>query len=134
LDDFLAYAGIMVAIVAVIPLYVDLILRWRADKDIDFELERFYEKSADPVESTESVRVLHPNRAIDHCKIYLDDEALPFWDSHRERPNYEKKIRASGGANVRIPESLLNDDAYVTVKDGERTLRRMRLREVPRVN
>jgi hypothetical protein len=134
LADFIAYAGIAIAVIAVIPLYIDLIQRWRSRSGIEFELEKFYEASADPVESLWSVRILHPSKAIDHCKVFLGDTPLPFWDSHRDRPNYDKKIRASGGANVRIPETIRNDDVQVIVKNREKTLMRMRLADIPRAS
>lgn len=134
MPDIIAYAGIVVAIVAFIPLYIDLFLRWRAGKSLEFELEKFYEASEIPVVSLWSVRILHPTKAIEHCKVFLGDSPLPYWDSPLERPNYDKKIRVSGGANVRIPETIRDEDALVTVKNGDTTLKKMKLNEIPRAS
>ena len=132
LTDILIYAGIAVSVLGLVPLYIDMIGRYRSRNKIVVELEKFFEANNDIVESLYGVRIFHPTKAIEHCKVYLNDNQLPWWDSTHARPNYDRKIPASGGGNVRVPEVIRRDDAIVVVKNGKKTLKKMKFSDIPR--
>jgi hypothetical protein len=131
LADLVAYAGIVIAIAAVIPLYIDLVGRYRNRARIEFELEKFYEANNDYFASLYGLRVLHPNKVIDHCQVFLDSQPLPWWDSPKSSLIYDHKFPIGGGGNVRVPEAARRDDAVVIVRDGQKTLRKARFGEIP---
>jgi hypothetical protein len=131
LSDTLAYAALIVSVVAVIPLYIDLIGRYRSKDKIEFELEKYYEPNITFFEGLYMMRVLHPNKPIDHCQILISGQKLPFWDSKKENPIYDHKITTGGGANVFVPETLRKDDAVVEVKDGKKSLKKAKFGEIP---
>lgn len=132
--DEVAYAALAVSIIATAPLYIDLFFRLRSGRKIDFEIEKFYEPNDELVASLYSVRILHPNRVIEHCMVYLDNERLPWWDSPPRNPNYDHKLGVSGGGNVRVPEvyRAQNPDALLIVKNGKKTLRKIKFADTPR--
>jgi hypothetical protein len=79
------------------------------------------------------VSILHPNKAIDHCRVFLDGVPLPWWNSPRSRPNYDLKIGVNGGGNVRIPEASRTNSTFLIVKNGRTTLRKERFNDIPNV-
>jgi hypothetical protein len=121
-------------LIAAIPGYVGLFFTyWRGR--LQFELERFQEKSSSPVESVWSIRIQHPTRAIDHCSVFLDTYPLPAWDK-AEKIN-EIKIQKDSGAVFRIPSNLspfgVVTPGKITVKDGKRVVRKQMFLDIPDV-
>ena len=108
---------------------MDLVLRWKQSRSIDFTLQRFEDKTDKPIETKWSIRVWHPDRRIEKCKVFFDDIPLPWWDPI-DRPVYERFFHEGGGGNVRIPKDLEND-SIVVVKDGNKILRKERFKDIP---
>jgi len=124
-SDLLAIISLLVAIVGLIPLYVDLLRRRKAEA-IRFSLQRFHEPVATPIQSVWSLRLLHPSRPIKECTIYFNNEPLPWsYDGKLER-----HIAKGGGGIARVPSGLATENAKVTVKDGQQTLRRTRFEKI----
>ena len=121
--------AIIVSIIAAIPLYVDLVFRWRRNR-LDFELERFQE------DSFWNVRVLHPTKAIEHCSVFLDKNPLSLGNTIDRAT--EVKVPKGGGANFQIPKTLnpfggVLKESTVTIKDGKKVLRKRKFRDIPAV-
>lgn len=93
-----------------------------------FILQRFIEKTERPVKSIFSIRILHPEKPIEKCKILLDDMPLPWWDENF--PYYETTIGASSGGVVRVPSRAENEEGTVTVMDGKNVLRREKFSDI----
>ncbi len=127
-----AVLSIVVAVAGLVPLYVDWIRRMRKESSIDFRLLRFPESSKKPVESEWGIRILHPDRDIEKCRVFYDGKPLPHWDNENELI-YERMIVKSGGANFRISKGSENEEAEVVVMDGERTLRKRKFKDLPKV-
>lgn len=134
LADEVAWAALIVSIAAAIPLYIDLIWRYASGNKVEFEIEKYYEANNGIVESLYVVRIARPNRVIKHCKVFYDNEPLPWQNSTRSRPNYDRKIGLGDGGNVRVPEAarLRNQNGLLVVKDGDKTLRKINFADIPR--
>jgi hypothetical protein len=116
--------GVFVAI-AYYTLSMYKMMRTSAPKII---LQRFRETVEKPVKSNWSIRILHPDKPIEKCRVIYNNHPLPWWD--KDVPYYERTIEASGGGNVRIPIEIEKKDAKVKIKDGKRTLKSIKFREI----
>lgn len=76
--------------------------------------------------------ILRPNKPIEKCIVLYDGEKLPWWDNV-EKCYYERFIDVGSGGNVRIPKGKKKDDAEVVVKDGKKTLRKRKFKEITEV-
>jgi len=115
---------------SLIPLYVDLILRWKERHRISFSLQRFSEEAKKPIESNWGIRILHPNGPLEKCMVFYDGAKLPWWDKENEC-YYERFIPRGGGGNVRIPKGAEKEEARIIVKDGKTTILKRKFREIP---
>jgi hypothetical protein len=117
--------------IALIPISVVLAFFGRSDdskKAPQFILQKFQETVEKPVKSKWSIRILHPDKAIEKCVVLYDGIKLPWWDS--ETPYYEKTIEASSGGNVRIPIEIERENAAIQVLDGKKVLRKAKFKEI----
>jgi hypothetical protein len=121
---------IILAILAFIPLYLDLAVRfWKRDK-INFLILRVHTESRKPIESSWTIRILHPNRAIEKCSVFVDGVKIP-WSGNPNELRYEGVIYQSGGENFLIPKGIEKDSATVIIKDGNKVLRKRRFKDIP---
>lgn len=83
MTDLTSYIAILISVAAVIPLYIDLYSRRREKDSVEFELELLHDESENAYEVNDrsGIRVLHPTKPIDHCKILPRNTPLVFWDS-----------------------------------------------------
>lgn len=95
---------------------------------LDFLLQKFHENVKKPIESDWSIRILHPNMRIEKCSILCNDIQCPWWDSYESY--YEKTILAGGGGNVRIPKGSEKENAEITVKNGKKTLKKIKFKDI----
>jgi predicted nucleotide-binding protein len=101
----------------------------RVTPRVKFILQRFVEKTDKPIKSIFSIRILHPEKAIEKCKILLDNEPLPWWDE--DFAYYETTIEAGSGGVVRVPSGAeAKIDGIVTVMDGKNILRREKFEDI----
>ncbi len=127
LSDPIFWIPTIIGIAAVIPLYIELLNRWRR-RSIEFEIERFRESTKKPVESEWSVRILHPDKMIERCSILYNDTTLPWWDS--DEIYYVRKIVRSGGGNVRIPKSMETTGGEIKVKNNSKVLKKIKFEDI----
>ncbi len=119
--------GVIIAALAIVPSFSDFLAR----RKTTFLLLRFAESVKKPIESDWSVGILHPNRVIEKCAVFWNDDPLPWWDP--EQPTYQRMIYAMGGGNVRIPKGLEKKGGRVTVKDGKKKLASKGFDQLPTV-
>jgi len=112
-------------IVGVITAYYKIRIAQTKPK---FVLQRFKETVERPVKSNWSIRILHPDKTIEKCIVFYNHIRLPWWD--KDKPYYERTIGAGGGGNVRIPTEIEMEDAEIEIKDGKKTLRRVKLNDI----
>jgi hypothetical protein len=125
--------GILVTtVIGFIPLYADLVIRWRERHRLNFLLLRFHEGSDKPIESSWSIRILHPEKAIEKCSVSYDSVKLPWWD--KPEPYYENFLYAMGGGNVRIPKGTEKENATVVVRDNKKIIRKKKFKDIPIVD
>lgn len=125
--------GMLVAtVIGFIPLYADLVIRWKERHRLSFLFLRFNERSDKPIESNWSIRILHPDKAIEECSVSFDGTKLAWWD--KPEPYYEKLIHAMGGGNLRIPKGIEREDAEVIVRDGKKIIRKKKFKDIPIVD
>lgn len=128
INDPTFWIPVLVSVVAVVPLYLDLWNR-RRESRIEMELEKFHTEPSEAGDSFWSIRILHPNRLIERCRILCNEVPLPWWD--KKEPYYERKIVQGGGGVVRVPRSVATEDeSEVVVMDGDRVLRRRKFEEL----
>jgi len=94
----------------------------------DFLLQKFPETVMKPVESHWSIRILQPNRVIEKCIVLCDGVQCPWWD--RNEPYYERTIVKGGGGNVRLPKGLEKENAEITIKNGKKTLKKIKFKDI----
>lgn len=104
----------------------------KANLRTDFSLLRFREESHMPIESSWSIRILHPERPIEKCSITYEGTRLPWWDKHE--PYYEKFIDRLSGGNVRIPKGTEREDIRVIVWDGKKIIKDEIFGDIPVVD
>ena len=129
LTQIIAVVGLIIAVGGLIPLYIDLYLRWKERRSIEFLIQRFSEPVKKPVESNWSIRILHPNKLMERCTVLYDSVPLPWWDG--EDCYYERTIEIGGGGNVRIPKSIEEENPEIIVKDGKKIVKKKRFKEIP---
>jgi hypothetical protein len=125
---------LIVGVVSFIPLYFDLIWRMRERNKIDFKLLRFrkiYQQMDNPArtENFWSIRILHPNRPIEHCSVWYNNVKLR-WDKQDE-PHYEKYIDTMSGENIQIPKAIEQENATIVIKNGKKTIRKTKFLDIP---
>ena len=111
-----------------LPLYIDLILRFKDRNKIEFIVEKFYEPSEKPVISDWKIRILHPNKPIEKCSVLYNNIQLPWWD--KNQPYYERRFVEMGGGNVCIPKTIQKEDAKIIIKNGKKTLRTVKFSDL----
>lgn len=119
---------IVVSILALIPLYMDLIMRILKERRIEFIVERFYEPTKKPVDSDWGIRILHPNRPIEKCIVLYNNTQLPWWDD--DEPYYERRFVVMGGGNVRIPKAIQKEGVEIRIKNGKKTLKKVKFEDL----
>ncbi|MDD2665599.1 MAG: hypothetical protein PHD13_02310 [Methanocellales archaeon] len=123
--------ALVIYVVGFIPLYIDLILR-RRESRISFVLQRLKEPIKKPVESNWGIRILHPNKHIERCMVFYDDDPLPWWD--KEECYYERMIVPNGAGIVRIPRDIEKENVEIRIKDGKQNLKKRKFKEIPIVH
>lgn len=78
----LEVVALVIAVVGLIPLYIDWILRMR-ERGVNFSLERVYKHVTKPIETNCGIRILHPDKLIERCMIFCNDTPLP-WSNKEE--------------------------------------------------
>lgn len=123
--DIIAYAGIVVAIIAVVPLYLDLFLRWRSGGNRVF----LYRFKAEPFWFLVVKCVKDP---IQDCRAFLDSKNLIIKDTDKA-PIYARPIALDESIWFGISQSDTNDisKGVITVKDGKKTLSKMKFKDIP---
>lgn len=117
---------LVTTIIGFIPLYADLVIRWRERHRLNFLFLRFRNYS-DP-ESNWSIRILHPDKAIEKCSVSFDGVKLAWWD--KPEPYYEKLIYAMSGGNLQIPKAIEKENAEVIVRDGNKIIRKKKFKDI----
>ena len=119
--DVLTLLGILVSIVALIPLYLDYFRR-RKESWSNLLIKPFKEPGFS--EWRLNIRNL-TNTSIEECSIYINDIQLQ-WTNKDE--SYSKIIMAPGEAgNVVIPKSIPLEKGYIIVKNGKTELKKVKL-------
>lgn len=116
--------GTPTAILAVIKIYKEI-----HKPPPEFTLQRFKEPREKPVKSDWGIRILYPNEPIEKCRVLYDEVPLPWWD--KDEPYYESFIHKGSGGIVTIPVELENEDAKIKIMDGQKVLRRRKLKDIP---
>jgi len=108
------------------------ITKIRNERKINFKLLKAKDKVMKPIESDWIIRILHPNRIIEKCKVYYDDIPLP-WEKNPDDDMYvyEKYFGIGEGGNARIPKGIEKEDAQVIIKDGDDTLKKRKFKGLP---
>ena len=119
--------AIIISIVALLPLYADLLIRWFSQK-VTFSLQRTEEHITSPIDSDWSIAVLHPNKPIEKCSIYCNKISLPWSDGSNI-----KFIDQSSGDIARIPRRVYPIGKIIVVKDGNKELRKIKFEDIPLV-
>ena len=125
--DWTSVAVALTAIYGAFMSTLALLLGRRAPKPI-FVLQRFRERTTPGEDFTWRIRVLHPDRAIERCRVLYNKTPLVLVGRPGHPP--ECTIEAGGGENALVPLGLENDEARVAVMDGRRTLRKCRFGEI----
>jgi hypothetical protein len=125
---------LIATVVGFVPLYIDLIWRMKERDKIDFKLLRFrkiYQALDDPkhTEDRWNIRILHPNKPIEHCSVWYNNERLG-WDK-KEEPYYETFIDTMSGGNIKLPIGIDVGNANISIKNGKRTIKKTKLLDIP---
>ena len=126
------YWTLAITILGLIPLYVDLLNRYFANRRIDFELERYYDTSkGHPLSDFHAIRVLHPSKPIDHGKVFVGRTQLAYLGRDFTEPDLERKIPVGGGETLIVPDDVFDLKVVVMVMDGDKVLRKKLLGDIP---
>ena len=106
---------------------LDLILRHRKERKIEFIVERFYEPTKKPVDSEWGIRILHPNKPIEKCSVLYNGDLIP-WSGNQ--PYYEKRFVVNSGGNVRVPKAKQKEDAEIKIQNNNKTLKKVKLKDL----
>jgi len=122
--------GWILTALAFVPLYIGLLQQRRKDR-LWCDVERFQEEIHQPVESLLSIRVLYPTRTLDHCSVSVGN--YPIFVSEPSTVPYETKIPAGGAHNFRVPKNVNPSLAFVFIRNGKKTIRKIKWRDIPLV-
>lgn len=128
LQDVAIIVGIAVGIITVVSIAYSIYRKMRETRP-KFRLQKFQEAVQKPIKSNWSIRILHPTKLIEKCNVLYDSVPLPWWDP-TDRLCYQRSIEVSGGGNVRIPVGIENDNAKVEIRNGKKTLTRVKFKEI----
>jgi hypothetical protein len=93
---------------------------------IPFKLIRRDSSVKVPFESKTALEVSHPEKTIENCRLIYDGKELIAEESNLPHVT----IIAQGSALFRIPLGMEKEEALVTVKTGERTIKEEKLKDV----
>lgn len=119
---------LIIGLLGLIPIYYGIIRKYTSGEKNDFTLEKFSETRKSPPEIKRYIRIIHPTKRIEKCKITFNDIPLPWWDL--EEPYYVRIIVKMGGGNVRVPKDFIGN-GKIKVLDGKKTLRKARYNDLP---
>lgn len=120
---------ILLAVIAgasTIPAYYT----W-SDRRLKVEVTRFIEYSELLGASVRmrKIKIANPNQVIKRCNILLDNVNLRWPDG-----SVEKYLMAGHTENASIPEEIHpNDNSEVVLRDGSRTRKRRKWKDIPEV-
>lgn len=115
-------------IIPTVAIVVSILLAYKPEH-IPFKLIRHNSRAEEPFESNTAIEISHPDRSIEKCKVYINNQELVCEDSKVNSVT----ILAQGSALFRIPLQLENDNAIVTVKNGRHILRKEKLKDLERL-
>ena len=132
----LPIAAIVISVAGIIPLYIDLIRRHNEQRAENIpNLERFQIPTNSLLESYWGIRVLSPNRMIEHCSVDIEwGVGMKVLMQIENTQVYETKIPKGGSASFRVPKGIVPEGSTIVVKDRIREILRRRADDVPLVN
>jgi hypothetical protein len=83
-----------------------------------------------PDRKIRGIHIQNPTKAINRCQVFYNGIALktPFAD----KMITWAYIHIGGSADFRIPEELVDkENAIITIKDGRKTIQKIKLKELP---
>jgi hypothetical protein len=119
---------LIATVIGFVPLYADLVIRWRERHRLNFHLLRFFDYLGDKW----LLRIYKPDKPITRCSVELDNVGLSWTD--KGEGHYEKFIDAMGGGNVEIPKGTEKKNSKIIVRDGKKTIWKMMFQDVPEVD
>ncbi len=125
---YVSIIQLIVSIPGVIFVYYQLV-KILNELKIKVVVGKYPEPSKEPIDSDWAIRILHPDRPIEKCRVLYNNTQLPWWN--KKEPYYEKFILVGGGGNARIPKGDIDDEAEVKVMDGKKTLRKVKFKDLP---
>jgi hypothetical protein len=130
LTDYLGYAGIAVAIIAVIPLYVDLYYRRRKPKP-ELYMERFIDKMEKPIISNYAIRIRCVKGSAEKFKVFLDNVPVGSED-HAGAVQFVRLFMTGDAINFRIPYTTTPNQgtSEIVVKDGDKVIDKRRWNDI----
>ena len=120
---------LLVSILALLPLYVDLIWRIYDRKKIEFKMDKFYEPTLRPIDSDWRIRIQKVSKPIEKCSVLYNGELIP-WNDGGDRPHYERGFDINSGGSVLVPKGKENEDAEIKIQDNNNKLRTVKFKDL----
>jgi hypothetical protein len=112
---------------------ITLILTYRQNAQRDkpqFELTAL-NLGHPPDRKLRGIHIQNPTKAISYCQVFCNGIVLETQFADKTRTWVY--VHVGGSATFIIPEKLTGKDAFIVVKDGRRTLQKIRLGDLPYV-
>ena len=116
----LEVATLVVAVVGLIPLYIDLINR-RKEQQVHFRLIRIFGNRREWVESKSGIIVERPDKPIEKCRVTCGGVPLPCGKNNGAL-QYEWVVPAMESILFDIPVDVEKEDAVIIVKNGNKRI------------
>ena len=117
----MATSVIAIGAVGIITWFVRTKIAKRIAKEYVFTMEKYIENGI------QHVRIRNSGPTIEYCTILCDREACIWTDTNLDKPRhvFEGSISA-----VKLPNETKNTNPLISVKVGEKVLRKIRLDEM----
>jgi len=101
----------------------------RGVENTTYRLETFLERIGQTGNTVRKIRLLHPDKMIERCRILFDGAPL-IWDRVN---SVTKTIEPGGGGNVVVPENIFRECGDVVVESAGEVIRKVNYKDLEMV-
>jgi hypothetical protein len=130
-ENLVIITAIVGAVTGVASLALRLLdYRKKAKADVPkFRFETFVESIGQTGQTVRKIRVLHPNKMLERCRVLFNGTPL-IWDGVNRTI---KTIEEGGGGNVVVPENIFDEGAEVVLESNGKVIRRAKYKDLEMV-
>jgi len=94
-----------------------------------YRFETFVEPIGQTGQTVRKIRLLHPNKMLERCRILFDGKPLTWGRVNKTM----KTIEEGGGGNVVVPDDIFDESAEVMIESNGKIIKKVKYNDLEMV-